>query len=115
MTGDDIAQVMDVERESFPSMWPQTAYRRELGNKIARYAVISEPAPADMEAAPAEGWLRGSLRRIVGADAPAPADERVLGFMGLWLMVGEVHIVTVAVREHYRRMGIAVLLMIWGI
>ena len=28
MTADDITQVADVERESFPSMWPQTAYKR---------------------------------------------------------------------------------------
>ena len=33
MSVEDIPQVADVERESFPSMWPQTAYRRELGEQ----------------------------------------------------------------------------------
>src|SRR5512142_2743123 len=62
MSVDDITQVADIERESFPSMWPQTAYRRELTNKIARYTVVTElrderPAP------PAGVW--SALRRIV--------------------------------------------------
>ena len=53
----------------------------------------------------------GTIRRIVGGDAPA-ADERLLGFIGVWLMVGEAHIVTVAVRDEYRRMGIGERLLI---
>ncbi len=42
MTADDIVQVADIERESFPSIWPQTAYKRELTNKLARYLVLTE-------------------------------------------------------------------------
>ena len=42
MTTADIPQVMDIERESFPSMWPQTAYSRELKNRLARYFVLVE-------------------------------------------------------------------------
>jgi ribosomal-protein-alanine N-acetyltransferase len=55
MTGDDIAQVVDIERESFPSMWPQTAYRRELQNKLARYFVITEPDESDSAVPPSSG------------------------------------------------------------
>ena len=105
MTADDITQVADIERESFPSMWPQTAYRRELSNQLARYLVITEErdTPEDPRST---GGLWGTLRRIVGADGPYDAHDYLLGFIGLWLMVGEAHIVTVAVRERYRRMGI---------
>src|SRR3990172_4191312 len=40
---DDIAQVMEVERQSFPSTWPQTAFKRELQqNRLARYLVVLE-------------------------------------------------------------------------
>ena len=40
MTLDDIPQVSEIERESFPTMWPQTAYKRELQqNAMARYLV----------------------------------------------------------------------------
>jgi len=110
MTADDIEQVMEIERESFPSMWPQTAYRRELQNKLARYIVLSELRPP--ETAPGQpGGVWGTLRKIVGAD-PAASDERLLGFIGVWLMVGEAHIVTLAVRESCRRIGIGERLII---
>ncbi|MBF6600763.1 MAG: ribosomal protein S18-alanine N-acetyltransferase [Dehalococcoidia bacterium] len=110
MTADDIAQVVEIERESFPSIWPQTAYRRELQNKLARYTVISEPdGPEQDEAQPATVW--STLRRIVG-NPPSPAHELLLGFIGVWMMPGEAHIVTVAVREDRRRSGIGQRLLI---
>ena len=33
-------QVAAIERESFPTTWPQTAYKRELANSLARYLVV---------------------------------------------------------------------------
>jgi ribosomal-protein-alanine N-acetyltransferase len=114
MHANDITQVMDIERESFPSMWPQTAYRRELQNKVARYYVITEQGdqpPAEVSGAPG---LWGTIRRIVGGESEEQED-RVLGFIGIWLLVGEAHIVTVAVREEYRRMGIGERLLIAAI
>ncbi len=111
MTADDITQVADVERESFPSMWPQTAYKRELANKLARYLVLTELRDTPIEP-PATGGLWGALRRLVGSEPAAGSHEYLLGFIGLWLMVGEAHIVTVAVRQRYRRMGIGERLVI---
>jgi ribosomal-protein-alanine N-acetyltransferase len=111
MTADDIVQVADVERESFPSMWPQTAYKRELANKLARYLVLTEQRNSTIDP-PATNGLWGTLRRIVGSEPAVGPHEYLLGFIGLWLMVGEAHIVTVAVRERYRRMGIGERLVI---
>ena len=48
MVEGDIPQVVVIEHESFPTTWPQTAYRRELSNNIARYLVVideAHPAP----------------------------------------------------------------------
>jgi ribosomal-protein-alanine N-acetyltransferase len=110
MNEHDIPQVMDIEREAFPSSWPQTAYKRELQNKAARYLVITEPRDgAENAAVPSGVW--GALRRIVGGE-PASSDEHLLGFIGVWLMVGEAHIVTVAVRDEERRRGIGERLLI---
>jgi ribosomal-protein-alanine N-acetyltransferase len=111
MNAGDIAQVMDIERQSFPSMWPQTAYRRELQNKVARYFVITERRDEPPAADAASPGIWGALRRIVGSEYERAGDP-VLGFIGVWLLVGEAHIVTVAVREEYRRLGIGERLLI---
>ena len=116
MTLGDIPQVMDIERESFPTMWPQTTYRKELKNKLARYLVAFEPtgeaaAPLrDAALLQHDTGLRGLLRRLF---RPAPTtQEQILGVVGLWCMMGEGHIVTIAVRQSYRRQGIGELLVV---
>jgi ribosomal-protein-alanine N-acetyltransferase len=120
MVPGDVPQAMDIERESFPSLWPQTTYKRELQNRLARYLVLveqpgeSSPAPpAPMQ--PSQGW-RHSLRRLLGLEPPPDlTQELILGFVGLWLMVGEAHIVTLAVREGQRRRGLGELLLLAAI
>lgn len=108
----DIGQILDIERESFPSSWPQTAYKRELTNKIARYFVLAErrdaapPPPADA------AGLWSAFRRLVGVPEPSSSGEYLLGFVGVWLMVNEAHIVTIAVREDARQRGIGERLLI---
>jgi [ribosomal protein S18]-alanine N-acetyltransferase len=133
MTVTDIARVSEIERESFPSMWPQTAYKRELQkNKLAAYMVACERpetlqnTPAadsgvdETPGAPASGWRR-LLHRLSGAlvepapKATPPEDERIVGFVGVWFMVGEAHIVTIAVEKRERRKGIGEMLLIAAI
>jgi ribosomal-protein-alanine N-acetyltransferase len=48
---------------------------------------------------------------------PQPSVERQLlvGFLGVWYMTGEAHIVAVAVREAYKRKGLGELLVIGAI
>lgn len=114
----DIPQVVDIERESFPTMWPQTAYKRELRNRLARYFVVTEPpepesAPPPEPAAPTdEGLWARFRRRLPGGPPVPPTRERIVGFVGLWLMMGQAHIVTIATREALRRSGIGELLLI---
>jgi len=93
----DIPQVLEVERQSFPSMWPSTAFRRELQqNRLAHYIV----------------------KHILTGDDPAglpPPQERaelITGFIGVWMLPDEMHIVTVAVRNSHRRQGIGEILLI---
>jgi ribosomal-protein-alanine N-acetyltransferase len=79
----DLEAVQEIERESFEAGWPATAFEREIAsNAMARYLVL----------------------RL--------GDEgEVIGFGGLWLMVDEAHIVTVAVQPRYRRHGYGNLLV----
>src|SRR5512135_3101311 len=77
----DVRAVMAIERASFSSGWPSTAFERELSqNEMARYVVLED-----------EGEL--------------------VGFAGLWLMLDEAHVVTVAVLPEHRGKGFGRLLV----
>jgi ribosomal-protein-alanine N-acetyltransferase len=126
----DIAQVMEVEQQSFPSMWPATAFKRELEhNRLARYLAAVErraesPEGGQTVAAAAaartglRGFLGGLRQMLAGDGALPPPEERqelVVGFVGIWLLVDEAHVVTIAVRDSHRRRGVGELLLIAAI
>ncbi|HWO73149.1 MAG TPA: ribosomal protein S18-alanine N-acetyltransferase [Dehalococcoidia bacterium] len=109
MTDADIAQVTEIERESFPTSWPQTAYRRELSNDLARYLVVVDRAhPPVPPAEPRKRSLLGILRR---PEAAPQTEDYIVGYVGVWLLVDQAHIVAIAVRESYRRRGLGELLL----
>lgn len=114
MRAEDIPQVLDIERQSFPTMWPQTVYQREVKNKMARYLVACEPADEEAEVAeeaPPAGMGR-LVRRFLGGLPDTRQREQVLGMVGLWCVMGEGHIVTIAVRQDWRRRGIGEVLLL---
>lgn len=120
MTAADIPQVTAIERASFPTAWPESAYRRELEeNRLAQYIVAVEPSDEDHEhegpgERPGPGMqiaqllAHSPLRRwLPRTPRPSAASgERVLGYLGLWYMVDEAHIVAIATHPAYRRQGI---------
>lgn len=133
MRVEDIPAVMAVERESFSMPWPSHAYRRELKeNRLARYVVarrtfsVSEPAgtPSPGSTSPASqpqaAGLKGLLDKLVdvlgGPSEPAgELDQRalrVVGYAGLWLMVDESHVTSIAVAPAYRGLGVGELLFL---
>jgi ribosomal-protein-alanine N-acetyltransferase len=132
---DDIPQVLEVERESFPTMWPPTAFKRELQqNHLAHYTVVVEHDPSrvdvDVDIPVSEeeprltgfGRIWGELRHFLGNDAAPgslpPVEQRpelIIGFIGVWMLPDEAHIVTVAVRDSHRRKGIGELLLITAV
>lgn len=117
MTVADIPQVMAIERASFPTAWPESAYRRELEeNRLAQYIVAVERLDGRTEAGQKEARLgrggrlvpllaRLSLRRRLQrpGEQVHVADGRILGYLGLWFMVDEAHIVAIATHPEYRR------------
>jgi len=105
----DIHQVVEVERESFPSSWPRTAYRRELANRLARYIVVFDRSHQPPAATPSR--RRRLLDLFRRNDEPAPTTDYIVGYVGVWLLVDEAHIVAIAVREAYRRQGLGELLL----
>ena len=117
MTIADIPQVMDIERESFPSMWPQTAYSRELKNRLARYFVLVEEGDDERRArSRRRRSVRRAMRRLLrGEEEPPPTRRLIIGLVGVWLMVDQAHVVTIAVREAFRRQGAGGLLLLAAI
>jgi ribosomal-protein-alanine N-acetyltransferase len=113
MTRADVPQVMDIERESFPSMWPQTAYSRELRNRLARYFVLVEAGGDEGgQSRPSTSFLRRAMRRLLRKKEKAPPTRRlIIGLVGVWLMIDQAHVVTIAVREAFRRQGAGGLLL----
>ncbi len=117
MRPEDILQILDIERHSFPTMWPQTIYLRELKNKMSRYLVAYEPAneapprSEEPDAIAAGPSLRRIARRFFGG-LPERSTDHILGMVGLWCVMGEGHVVTIAVRPSYRQQGIGELLLV---
>ncbi|MGE0133592.1 MAG: ribosomal protein S18-alanine N-acetyltransferase [Dehalococcoidia bacterium] len=99
----DLKQVRRIERAAYGSSLPGTPFERELRNGLAGYLVAVQP-PTTTDGRPAEHHtLFDSLRRLFAHD-PEP---RVLGFLGVWYTVDQLHVVTVAVDPAEQGRGIA--------
>ena len=129
MSLDDIPQVQAIENQSFSSPWSAQAYVQDLrSNRLAHYVVLREipdntqsPAPVSLTPAPSapehQGVgqrLRLAWQRLRGRSARRPAAPRppIIGFAGIWLMVDEAHLVTIAVAPGQRGKGLGELLLI---
>ncbi len=117
MTRQDIEDVSDIDREAFPTQWPPADYAYEFKNQMAHYLVACDSAtptpPRPVKAPP--GKFRAWLDRLLGVTQappePAPGGDYIVGFVGFWVMAGEAHITSIAVREKYRRRSIGELLL----
>ena len=115
MDWDDLDQVASMEKEAFPTLWPPTSYRREMKNKLAEYTVcVQDGEYVTVENKSGKRRLFGLLGRRRG-EPTVLHRQMLVGFVGLWFMAGEAHIVAVAVRESYRRRGLGELLLIGAI
>jgi ribosomal-protein-alanine N-acetyltransferase len=79
---EDVPAVHRIESASFPTPWPDYAFKQEIqANRLAHYLVIK-------------------------------SGEETIGYGGMWLMVDEAHITTFAVLPEWRRRGIGARLML---
>lgn len=115
---EDIPQVLEVDRESYTLPWPASAYRREIvHNRNAHYLILRQvpdgdadrvPRPESERKRPALSFLPWPLR------SPGNHEERpgeIVGYAGMWIMVDEAHITTIAIREAWRGKGLGELLL----
>lgn len=122
----DIPQVLEIDREAFPTQWPYPTYssfKQELRNRLAHYIVACKPNyeeeqqtafSSEDQSQNSKGFLNKLLnlrQRLNHTSSPAatlppPSQEFILGMSGFWLMVGEAHLITIAVRQSFRNLGI---------
>lgn len=101
MTLADIGQVMEIEQVAFPAPWSPRAYRYEITENDHSTMLVVRPWPAS-------GGRLVRLTRHFGLVKPGP----VLGYAGLWLLVDDAHICTIAVHPLWRRQGLGEMLIL---
>ena len=124
MCKEDIAQVTEIDREAFPTLWPPTNYRNELDNRLAHYIVAPDREKVieipEVQAAPEKviSGLASRVKRLLNCDnstnneSSPSSTQYIMGFAGFWIMAGEAHVTNIAVRETHHRQGIGELILI---
>lgn len=80
---EDVPVVTAIDKISFPTPWSETTYRQELRENPAAYLYVAD------------------------RQTRQPVAVEIIGYVGFWFIVDEVHISTIAVHPDWRRQGIA--------
>ena len=79
---DDVPVVAAIDQLSFPTPWSERTYRQELRENPAAYLYVAE---------------RQTKQSVY---------PEIIGYVGFWFIVDEVHISTIAVHPNWRHQGI---------
>ncbi|MFH0846439.1 MAG: ribosomal protein S18-alanine N-acetyltransferase [Chloroflexota bacterium] len=118
MRKEDVPQVSAIDREAFPGWLPYTNYERELDNRLAHFIVACDTSTTNdaLDSNPSEEnslrRLTAKVRGLFSHNADDSKQDKIVGFAGFWIAAGEAHVMSIAVREAYRRRGIGELMLI---
>lgn len=93
---DDIPQVMTIDRLAFDLPWSQRSYAYEISESDHSHMVVLEIT----REIPKTGWWRWFSLPV-----KPKLERRVVGYGGLWNIVSEAHISTIAVHPRMRGRG----------
>jgi len=121
MTLQDLPRIVELEKNAYPlSQWPVSAYHRELkDNNWAHYIVVrdqliqSKTSPRTVESTVPRRAFPFSL--FQPRESVTEHDSHlasIVGFAGLWMMIDEAHITTIATHSTVRRRGLGELLLV---
>ncbi len=103
MHRDDVAAVRRIESDAYQDAWPSRVFESELENAFAQYRVAARHEDRE----PPSSAIATLARRIM----PGPRDQ-IVGFMGVWYMIDQLHLVTIAVDPREQGHGIGQALML---
>jgi len=118
MTMSDVPRVVEIERQAYPSTWPPSAYRKELqDNRWAHYIVVRDKQIAEEHMVASQEAEKPRKSRLFPlsllSSRPVTLEvASIVGFAGLWLMVDEAHVTTIALHPDYRGRGLGELLLV---
>lgn len=108
MREEDIAEVMEIERHSFPTPWPESVYRHEIRYGTDSLFYVLQPQPHG-EPSPTT-WRDRLFGRRQRGDRPP-----VVGYVGIRFLPGEAHITTIAVHPQWRGRGLGKYILLMAI
>lgn len=118
MTMADLPRIVEIERLAYTTPWPPSAYRRELQeNRMAHYIVVRDTwlqPPDPTTTIPREDQRKPFPLSLLPVRIPpimSPDVANIVGFSGLWHMVNEAHITTIAAHPDYRGRGVGELML----
>lgn len=130
-TADDVADMEEVERLAFPTLFPPTRFRREVDKSNTLYLVVTRDwtdeeralGPNAFRSGTRRGGISGGIATLAklpaklliqtvgGRSRPMP-PQYVVGLVGLWFVMDEAHVVIIGNRPSDRRKGIGELLLV---
>ena len=117
MTLADIPRVIEIEKLAYTTPWPPSAYRKELqDNQHAHYIVVRDmllDAQPPVQVDTVEAQRRPFPLSLFATRPAATSAEAssIVGFAGLWLMIDEAHVTTIANHPDYRGRSIGELML----
>jgi ribosomal-protein-alanine acetyltransferase len=129
---DDSVMLESIEREAFPGMTPVTRIERDLQRDNGLYlAAVRAWDPDERDLGPrfaiatkaekGDDSLTARVKRNVGrylldyVRRPKIPGHYIAGFIGLWFVLDEAHVVIIGLRESDRRKGVGEQLLISGL
>ncbi|HEY7342832.1 MAG TPA: ribosomal protein S18-alanine N-acetyltransferase [Ktedonobacterales bacterium] len=116
MTLADIPRVIEIEKLAYSSTWPASSYRKELQDNPLAHYIVERDAQMSIHVgsdSPSDSGRRPFPLSLLSRPQPLQPPEiaNIVGFAGLWLMVDEAHITTIATHPDYRHRGLGELLL----
>lgn len=93
----DIPAVVEIDKASFEPPWPPRSYHYEIGESNVSYMLVLEKTVEEEVTG-----IKRLLSSLRGDDSPTEEARIIVGYGGLWKIVDEAHVSTIASHPEFR-------------